>query len=68
MYLAGALLIAALANQQWNIEVYELVIALMLTGGSCILSLRGISSRVGPNHRIIRVAVKVPGGRLACGL
>lgn len=34
----------------------------------CLFSLRGIGTRLGPNHRIVQAVCRLPGGRLACGL
>jgi PST family polysaccharide transporter len=33
-----------------------------------VLCLRGLVQRIGPDHRIMRLARRVPGMRLACGL
>ncbi len=41
--------------------------AVLVTIG-CIKSLRGIASRLGPNHRIVAMACKAPFGSLVCGL
>lgn len=46
----------------------ELALGAVITAGGCLFSLRGISARLGAGHRIVRMATRFPGGRLACGL
>ncbi len=47
---------------------FKLALGALITSAGCLFSLRGISSRLGANHRIVKLALKFPGGRIACGL
>ncbi len=46
----------------------ELALGGFITAAGCLFSLRGVSSRLGANHRIVKMVLRFPGGRLACGL
>jgi PST family polysaccharide transporter len=48
--------------------LFELALGTLITGAACLISLRGISLRLGENHRIVKMFLKFPGGRFACGL
>jgi len=48
--------------------LFELVLGALITGVACLVSLRGISARLGEHHRIVTLALKFPGARLVCGL
>lgn len=39
-----------------------------LTAGACLISIRGLALRLGPEHRIVQMALRLPLGRLVCGL
>ena len=43
-------------------------IGLLLTLTATIYSLRGMSTRLGSGHRIVQLALRLPGGRLICGI
>ena len=46
----------------------QFLLGTLVTTAACLLSLRGISSRLGADHRIVRIGLKFPGARIACGL
>ena len=49
-------------------DMIPLGIGAILTVIGCIISLRGIASRLGPGHRLIRMVCKLPGARIAFGI
>ncbi len=57
-FLAGRLL------PLWSATVYGLVTSAVAS----VLCLRGLVQRIGAEHRIVRMACRVPGMRWACGL
>jgi PST family polysaccharide transporter len=59
---------AAFVAQNLTNGLLKLALGALITGAACLVSLRGISSRLGENHRIVKMVLKFPGGRLACGL
>jgi antigen flippase len=65
---AAGLISAGFATQMLTDGFVELGLGMFLTTLACLFSLRGISLRLGENHRIVKMALKIPGGRLACGL
>lgn len=65
--LAGALVTIGFGAQALTDGVVELALGATATAATCLISLRGISSRLGASHRIVKMALKFPGGRLACG-
>ena len=40
---------------------------LLLIAVSCFFAIRGLSKRLGSDHRIVKLAHRIPGGRIACG-
>jgi len=48
--------------------IVELTLGAFITAVGCVFSLRGFSKRLGAGHRIVKMALKIPGGRFACGL
>ena len=48
--------------------IVKLVLGVVVTAAGCLFSLRGVASRLGAHHPIVKLALKLPGGRLACGL
>lgn len=59
---------AAFLAQKLTNDFFKLILGTVITGMTCLISLRGISSRLGETHRIVKMVLKFPGGRLACGL
>ena len=66
--ISGSLIIVGLAAQIFTEAWGALSIGALVTISAFLLSLRGVSSRLGEGHRIVQMALKLPGGRLACGL
>ncbi|MGD0744379.1 MAG: O-antigen translocase [Verrucomicrobiota bacterium] len=66
--IASVLVASGFAVQHWLSGVLGLIVGAMLTVLSVITSLRGIAARLGSQHRIVRLAARVPGLRFACGL
>lgn len=58
---------AGFATQILTRGILELVLGGLLTAVASVISMRGILSRLGSSHRIVKMALKFPGGRLACG-
>jgi len=54
--------------QHWLPGMIGLTIGGILTAVSCIFSLRGIACRLGGQHRLVRLACRLPGGRCFCGI
>jgi PST family polysaccharide transporter len=59
---------AAFVAQKLTNGLFKLALGALITGAACLVSLRGISLRLGENHRIVKMALKFPGARLVCGL
>ena len=69
LVLSAAGLISAGFTAQMLTNVFlGLGLGALLTTSACVFSLRGISSRLGASHRMVKMALKLPGGRLVCGL
>jgi hypothetical protein len=66
--LAAAIIGAGLAVQGAFDGLAEVALGTFVTLIGCLVSLRGISSRLGANHRWVKLAAKFPGGSAACGL
>jgi hypothetical protein len=47
--------------------LFKLIFGAVFTVVAGLISLRGISSRLGENHRIVKMALKFPGARRVCG-
>ena len=46
----------------------ELALGAVITAAGCVFSLRGSARALGADHRIVKMALKFPGGQFACGL
>jgi hypothetical protein len=66
--LAGALVTSGFVIQALSNGLVTVALGTIITAATCVVSLRGISSRLGGGHRMIKLAVKFPGGRLVCGV
>lgn len=66
--IAGALILIGLAAQLFTEGMVALFLGSLVTACACLFSLRGITSRLGAEHRLVQMALRLPGGRLACGL
>lgn len=63
---SAGLIVAGFAVQKWIPGYYGLAAGALLTTVACVLSLRGITTRLGGDHRIVQMACKIPGVRFAC--
>jgi len=63
---AAGMIGAAFVAQKLTNGLFNLALVAIITGAACLTSLRGISLRLGENHRIVKMALKFPGGRLVC--
>ncbi len=68
MMVSAALVLMGFSVQKWASGHTGIVLGSILTGSASLLSLRGVASRLGGEHRIIQMACRIPGGRLACGI
>ncbi len=67
LLLTSILVVAGFAAQRWIPGATGFVIGSLLTAIGAVVSLRGITERLGMNHRLVRLACKIPGGRMICG-
>ena len=67
MLIAGALVICGFTTQALASGLVGIGLGAIITVATCVVSLRGISARLGDSHRIVKLAVRFPGGRLLCG-
>lgn len=65
---SAALVFAGFAAQKWLPGYSGLVVGVPLTATACLLSLRGVATRLGGDHRIVQMACRIPGVRFACGI
>ena len=65
---AGAFVVCGFAVQALAGGVIGVGLGAVITLATCVVSLRGISSRLGDGHRIVKLAIRFPGGRLVCGV
>ena len=63
-----ALVLTGFAVQKWIAGISGVALGSILTVSAGMLSLRGVASRLGSEHRIVQMACRIPGGRLACGI
>jgi PST family polysaccharide transporter len=49
-------------------EWATLSVGAILTAGAGIYTLRGLAARIGPEHRLVLLACRFPGGRIICGI
>ena len=66
--IAVLLIAAALGTRQIPNLITRLSVGTILAAIGCLVSLRGITSRLGEEHRIIQLAMKIPGGKFAIGI
>jgi PST family polysaccharide transporter len=66
--LASVLVACGFAMQALADGLIEVALGAIVTAVTCVISLRGISSRLGGDHRFVKLAVRLPGGRLVCGV
>jgi PST family polysaccharide transporter len=64
---SAALVCAGFAAQGTLPGNSRYIVGCILTVGASVFSLRGITSRLGAGHRIVRMACRLPGGRILCG-
>lgn len=64
---SAALVLAGFAAQKWLPGYFGIAAGGVLTAVACVFTLRGIATRLGKDHRIIQIACRFPGGRIACG-
>jgi len=65
---AAGMISIGFASQLFTSGWLEFVLGVVITFLGSLFSLRGITSRLGAEHRIVKMALKFPGGRFACGL
>ena len=65
---SSVLILTAMAVQIIPHTLTALCVETFITAIGCIVSLRGIASRLGRHHRIVKAVCSLPGGRIACGL
>ena len=68
MAISAALIFSGFAAQKWLPRYPGLAAGVILTAVACVLSLRGIATRLGGNHRIVQMVCKFPGVRFASGI
>jgi PST family polysaccharide transporter len=68
LLISAVLVVAGFAAQKWVPGYRGMAVGAVLTTMACLLSMRGIVFRLGPNHRLVQMASKIPGFRTLCGL
>lgn len=68
LFLASAMIAAGFASKMLLHDVAALAVGGLITVLGGVLSLRGLSSRVGPEHKLIRIVHRIPGGKWVIGL
>lgn len=68
MLLSSLLILATFAVQKIPQPVVALSAGAGITVAGCLVSLRGITARLGQHHRIVKAVCSLPGGRIVCGL
>jgi PST family polysaccharide transporter len=61
------LISAAMVSRHAPDFLAAICIGTAVTAIGCLISMRGIASRLGQQHRIIKALCRLPGGRIACG-
>jgi enterobacterial common antigen flippase len=64
---AATIISSSYVSQMLADGVTGYAIGALITAAGCIFSLRGIYSRLGADHRLVKMALKIPGGNFACG-
>lgn len=68
LFVASTLLVVTeFCVQRWILGLLGLAVGGILFAISGIFSLRGIASRLGEAHRLVKLACRIPGGRKVCG-
>lgn len=65
---AVGMISAAFVVQELTSGLFKLALGALITGAAGLISLRGISARLGEHHRMVKMALKIPGARFVCGL
>jgi enterobacterial common antigen flippase len=69
LFLVNGLLVCAGLAANFLLEGWPgLLVGFLLTLYSSIFSIRGIAARLGPDHRLIRMLMRIPGGEVLCGV
>ncbi len=63
---SGVLILAGFAIQSCIPGSVGMAFGLVLVIVSGLLSIRGLATRLGLDHRIVKIVYRIPGGRLAC--
>lgn len=66
--IAAGMIGIGFAAQMLTHGIVEILLGIFLLAVAALISTRGISSRLGPNHRLVKIALQFPGGGFACGL
>ena len=66
--LSFCLVVAGLGVQQLPGNIMPLSLGTILVGIACAASLRGLTMRLGQDHRVVQILCRVPGGRFICGI
>ena len=65
---SAALVLAGFAAQKWLPGYSGFAVGAILTAAACLLSLRGVATRLGEDHRIVQMACQLPGIKFVCGI
>jgi len=68
LIVASVLVAIGFATQRWIPGIIGLATGSVVTVVSCLFTLRGVASRLGPEHSIVKYVCRIPWGRLACGI
>lgn len=65
---SSGLVLVSFAVQRWAPDVVALIAGAALTSTAAFVSVRGIASRLGAHHRLVRFVCRLPGGSVLCGV
>lgn len=65
---SGLLITAGLLVSTYLPKPYDIALGILLTGASALFCLRGLVSRLGTDHRLVKMICRLPLGCLACGV
>jgi hypothetical protein len=68
LFWAAALVMAGLAVRHSLPNLASLGAGVCLTGLAAVVSLRGAAQRLGAQHRVVKLLMRLPGGGVVCGL
>jgi PST family polysaccharide transporter len=68
MMVSAALIVIGFAVKTWLPPYPALAAAAVLTLAASIVSLRGVVHRLGDDHRLVKLACRIPGVAFACGI